>query len=62
MKMKFKRVNVFKPASSRDRSFETFIVARDYLWIVTYPDSVGDTYFRSLTSDDKNGIKAIYGT
>ncbi|OGJ43872.1 hypothetical protein A3J23_00090 [Candidatus Peregrinibacteria bacterium RIFCSPLOWO2_02_FULL_48_14] len=30
MKMKFKQVNVFKPASSRDRSFETFIVARDY--------------------------------
>ena len=27
-----------------------------------YPYSVGDTYFRSLTSDDKNGIKAIYGT
>lgn len=27
-----------------------------------YSYSVGDTYFRSLTTDDKNGIKAIYGT
>lgn len=26
-----------------------------------YPYTVGDTYFRSLTTDDKNGIKAIYG-
>lgn len=27
-----------------------------------YPYSTGDTYWRSLTTDDKNGIKAIYGT